>query len=118
MIVEILLSLCVLAGGFFAFVAGLGVLRLPDVLIRMHATTKAGTLASGMIMVAVAAFFGDASTVARAVAIVIFLLLTAPGGAHMIGRAACRSGVALWPPTVVDPSAEAKLGLRRDPPTK
>lgn len=113
MIFELFLSLCVLGGGFFAFVAGLGILRLPDVLVRMHATTKAGTLASGLIMVAVAAGFGDASTIARAVAIVVFLLLTAPVGAHMIGRAAFRSGVPLWGRTVVDPTADAKLGVVR-----
>ena len=40
---EILTSVLVVAGGLFAFVAALGVLRLPDVLIRMHASTKAGT---------------------------------------------------------------------------
>ncbi|MCK0169088.1 monovalent cation/H(+) antiporter subunit G [Jannaschia sp. S6380] len=114
MILELALSALVLLGGFFAFVAGLGILRLPDVLIRMHATTKAGTLASGLVMLAVAAGFGDASTVARAVAIVIFLLVTAPVGAHMIGRAAFRSGVPLWPPTKVDPDARTKLGVRDD----
>ena len=112
MILELLLAICVLLGGFFAFIAGLGILRLPDVLIRMHATTKAGTLASGLIMLAVAAAFADAPTVARAIAIVVFLLITAPVGAHMIGRAAFRSGVPLWAPTKVDPQARAKLGMR------
>ncbi|MGB3555679.1 MAG: monovalent cation/H(+) antiporter subunit G [Jannaschia sp.] len=111
MILELFLSACVLLGGFFAFIAGLGILRLPDVLIRMHATTKAGTLASGLIMLAVAVGIGDAPTIARAVAIVVFLLITAPVGAHMIGRAAFRSGVPLWPPTTVDPTAKSKLGV-------
>ncbi len=115
MILELFLSACVLLGGFFAFIAGLGILRLPDVLIRMHATTKAGTLASGLVMLAVAAGFGDAPTVARAVAIMFFLLLTAPVGAHMIGRAAFRSGVPLWPPTKIDPDAYDKLGVRQRP---
>ncbi len=114
MILEIFLAFCVLSGGFFAFIAGLGVLRLPDVLVRMHATTKAGTLASGLIMLAVAIGFADASTVARAVLIVVFLLITAPVGAHMIGRAAFRSGVPLWPPTRIDPAAREKLGVRDD----
>lgn len=118
MILELFLSACVLLGGFFAFVAGLGILRLPDVLIRMHATTKAGTLASGLVMLGVAAGFGDAPTVARAIAVVIFLLLTAPVAAHMIGRAAFRSGVPLWPPTAVDPQARAKLGMREEPENK
>ena len=112
MILEWVLSALVLLGGFFALIAGLGILRLPDVLIRMHATTKAGTLASGLVMAAVAVGFGDASTIARAVAIVLFLMLTAPVGAHMIGRAAFRSGVKLWEPTVVDADARAKLGVR------
>ena len=115
MILELFLSACVLLAGFFAFVAGLGILRLPDVLIRMHATAKAGTLASGLVMLGVAAGFGDAPTVARAVAVVVFLLLTAPVAAHMIGRAAFRSGVPLWPPTKIDPTARAKLGMREEP---
>ena len=113
MILELSLAALVLLGGFFAFIAGLGILRLPDVLIRMHATTKAGTLASGLIMLAVAIAFADAPTVARAVAIVVFLLITAPVAAHMIGRAAFRSGVKLWGSTVIDPTAKAKLGLRK-----
>lgn len=111
MIAEILLSIMVLLGGFFAFVAGLGILRLPDVLIRMHASTKAGTLATGLIMVVVAVTFGDLATVSKAVVIVIFLLITVPVGAHMIGRAAFRAGVPLWAPTKVDPRARDKLGL-------
>lgn len=114
MILELFMAACVLLGGFFAFIAGLGILRLPDVLIRMHATTKAGTLASGLVMLAVAAGFADAPTVARAIAIVVFLLITAPVGAHMIGRAAFRSGVPLWS-TTVDPAAKAKLGVRQTP---
>jgi multicomponent Na+:H+ antiporter subunit G len=116
MILELFLSFCVLTGGFFAFIAGLGILRLPDVLIRMHATTKAGTLASGLIMLGVAVGFGDAPTIARVIAIVVFLLLTAPVGAHMIGRAAFRSGVPLWE-TQVDPQARSKLGVEDAPPS-
>ncbi|GIT89668.1 cation:proton antiporter [Jannaschia pagri] len=114
MILELFLSLCVLSGGFFAFIAGLGILRLPDVLIRMHATTKAGTLASGLIILGVAVGIGDAPTIARALAIVVFLLLTAPVAAHMIGRAAFRTGITLWGPTTVDPSAPVKLNARHD----
>ena len=88
-------TLC-LVGGLFALVAGLGLLRLPDVLIRMHASTKAGTLASGLILAAVAVHFGDVSVTAKVVVAVLFLLLTAPIAAHMIGRAAIRVGVPLF----------------------
>ncbi|MEM7644662.1 MAG: monovalent cation/H(+) antiporter subunit G [Pseudomonadota bacterium] len=107
---ELLLSALVLLGAFFTFIAGLGILRLPDVLIRMHASTKAGTLGSGLIMAAVAVGYGTVPVIALVVAIIVFLLLTAPVAAHMIGRAAFRSGVALWN-TKEDPEAREKLGV-------
>ena len=99
---EILTAALVVGGAFFAFIAALGVLRLPDVLIRMHASTKAGTLGCGLILLAVATHFGETAIVARALAAILFLLLTAPVAAHMIGRAAYRSGVPLWKGMVID----------------
>lgn len=110
MIGEIALSALVLIGGFFCLVAGVGILRLPDVLIRMHASTKAGTLGSGLILVAVAFYFADTSTITRAVATIVFLLITAPVAAHMIGRAAFRSGTQLWQTRVEEGTKE---NLRR-----
>ncbi|WP_224816053.1 monovalent cation/H(+) antiporter subunit G [Hasllibacter sp. MH4015] len=108
MILEYVMAALVVLGGFFCFVAGLGVLRLPDVLIRMHASTKAGTLGAGLILIAAAIFFGDTATITRAVATVVFLLITAPVAAHMIGRAAFRSGVPLWK-TKIEEGAQEKL---------
>lgn len=106
--VEIILAILVLIGGAFCFVAGLGILRLPDVLIRMHASTKAGTLGSGLIMAAVAVYFADTATITRAVATILFLLITAPVAAHMIGRAAFKVGVPMWK-TKVEDGAREKL---------
>ncbi len=105
---EIIIAVLIVSGGFFCFVAGLGVLRLPDVLMRMHASTKAGTLGSGLILAAVAVYFADTATITRAVATILFLLMTAPVAAHMIGRAAFRSGITLWN-TRIEPEAERKL---------
>ena len=86
-------------------------LRLPDVLIRMHASTKAGTLGCGLILVAAAVHFGETGIVARAVAAIVFLMLTAPVAAHMIGRAAYRTGVPLWKGTVIDELGGQDAGL-------
>ncbi len=102
MLTEIITGLLVLLGGFFTFAAALGVVRLPDVFIRMHASTKAGTLGCGLILLAAAIHFGQIEIVARALAAIVFLMLTAPVGAHMIARAAYRSGVPLWSGTVID----------------
>ncbi|MEM6491060.1 MAG: monovalent cation/H(+) antiporter subunit G [Pseudomonadota bacterium] len=83
-------------GGVFTVFAGIGIVRLPDVFIRMHAATKVGTLGSGLIMAGVAVHFGDADVVIRCLLIFVFLMLTAPIGAHMIGRAALNMGIEPW----------------------
>jgi multicomponent Na+:H+ antiporter subunit G len=86
--------------------------RMPDVLTRMHSSTKSGTLGVGLIMIGVALFFGDFAIGVRAIAIVIFMFSTTPVSAHMIARAAYLSGVPLWEGTLSD-----ELSGRYDPET-
>ena len=83
-------------GAFFILMAGLGLVRMPDVFLRMSASTKAATLGVGCTLLGVALYFGDFVTFIRAGAIIVFLLLTAPVAAHLLGRAAYQDGVALW----------------------
>ena len=87
---EIIIAILLLLGGFFALIAAIGVLRLPDVLTRMHASTKAGTLGSSLVLIGCAVYFGETTVTVRVIAIILFLMLTAPIGAHMLGRAAVR----------------------------
>lgn len=74
-------------GTFFIFTAGLGLIRMPDLFLRMSMTTKGATIGVGSILVGSIIFFNDVSVTGRAVAIIIFVLLTVPISAHMIGRA-------------------------------
>ncbi len=83
-------------GGAFTLIAGVGIMRMPDVFIRMHASTKVGTLGSGLIMASVAIYFQEPVVIVKVVLAILFLLLTAPIGAHMIGRTALRIGVKPW----------------------
>lgn len=76
--------------------AALGALRMPDLPMRMHATTKAGAMGCGLIMGGVAFFFADAAVTARSVAIIAFIMLTAPVAAHVLARAGYFVGVPLW----------------------
>ncbi len=99
---ELIVAACLLAGGFFLFVAGLGILRLPDVLIRMHASTKAGTLGVGLVFGAAALYFRNTADAAIAVLTIVFLLVTAPVAAHAIARAAYRMNVPLSGRTHLD----------------
>jgi multicomponent Na+:H+ antiporter subunit G len=89
-------------GASFLLLAAVGVTRMPDLFTRMQATTKAATLGVGCVVLAVAVHFGDLGVAARAAAVIIFVLLTAPVAAHMIARAAYLAGVPQWDGTIVD----------------
>lgn len=99
---NLLIVIMLLLGGGLALLSALGVLRFPDTLIRMHAATKAGTLGAGFILVAVGLHFHETATTLRAAMVIVFLLLTAPVAAHLIARAAYRTGIRLWQGTWVD----------------
>lgn len=99
---EMVTGLLMVVGAFFMVVAGLGVLRMPDLFLRMSASAKASTLGAGALLLAVAVHFGDVGVTSRAVATIVFLLLTTPIAAHMLGRAGYFVGVKLVETTVID----------------
>lgn len=89
-------------GAAFMFLAALGVMRMPDLFTRMQAATKAATLGTASLLLAVAWHFGHLGVTTRVGLIIGFIVLTAPVAAHMIGRAAYFVGVPLWQGTVCD----------------
>jgi len=89
-------------GAVFILLAAAGLLRMPDVFLRMSCSTKAATLGIVATVLAAGLHFGDVGVAARAGAGALFLLLTVPVAAQMIGRAAYLLGVPLFPGTVVD----------------
>jgi multicomponent Na+:H+ antiporter subunit G len=100
--IELIVSVLLLAGASFMVLAAVGILRLPDLPTRMHASTKAAAMGAMFIMAAVAFFFADSVVVARAFAIVLFILITSPIAAHVIGRAGYFTNTELWEGTVKD----------------
>lgn len=95
-------SLLLVVGSAFMLLAGLGVIRMPDVFMRTQAATKAATLGAGCLLTAVAVHSGELTVVTRAMLIASFILLTAPVSAHMIARAAHSVGTPLWEGTIAD----------------
>lgn len=86
---ELVVSVLIVLGGIFALVGSVGMVKLPDLLTRLHAPTKATTLGVGgalaASMVYFAAFEGNLSI--HEVLITAFLFLTAPISAHFIAKA-------------------------------
>ena len=82
----------ILAGSLFSLLAAVGVVRLPDLLTRMHAASKAGVVGAGLILLSIAVVSGDSAIVLRAILGILFLALTTPVSAHLLARAALKAG--------------------------
>lgn len=110
-------------GSIFVLLAAVGMIRMPDTYLRISVTTKAATLGIGLLMIAGAIYSNDLSITAKVLAIILFILLTAPVSAHLIGRTSYFAGVKLWKNSVLDdlegkydPSTEVlKSDLEEDP---
>ncbi|MBZ6495969.1 monovalent cation/H(+) antiporter subunit G [Natrinema longum] len=106
MIHAIVVIALLVVGTFFLTVGTIGLLRLPNVYNRMHATSKPTTLGTAAIFLAGFAHFGPGEEGLTALIGIAFLFLTVPTGSHMIARAAERIGIPFlgsvtWP----DPDA-------------
>ena len=74
---------------FFLLVGAIGLVRLPDFYMRLHAPTKASTLGVGGILIAsmlVSAFQGRAGI--AELLITLFVFVTAPLSANLMAQAA------------------------------
>jgi multicomponent Na+:H+ antiporter subunit G len=86
----------ILVGSTFSLTASVGLLRLPDLYTRMHAASKAGTLGSCSVLLALAVHADDPAISLRALAGVLFFLLTVPISSHLLAKAAHSAGYRLW----------------------
>lgn len=123
---EILTALFAVSGAFFMVLAGLGMLRLQDLFLRLQAASKAATFGAGGLLGAAAVSMWNLSVVARVLLTIIFIFAIMPLAAQMVARAALRTGVPLWEKTRENdlaaeweavPREEPKLGPRgKEPP--
>ena len=87
---DIIAVVLLLAGCFLCLTAGLGLLRFPDVLSRMHAGTKPQVLGVLLVMAGGAIRLQGVAASWMLLLVAAFQLLTAPVSAHMISRVAYR----------------------------
>lgn len=91
-------------GAGLLLLAAVGMLRMPDMYMRMQTASKASTLGAGCVLLAAAILSSDGATSVRAVLAVVFLMMTTPIAAHLIARAAYRKKVAFSDETkMLDP---------------
>lgn len=95
-------------GTLFTLIASLGILRMPDLFTRMHAATKAGTVGVASLLLAVAVAIPEVSVISRVIGTMLFIFLTAPVAAHLLGKAMCDSGYQIWRNRPKEPALESR----------
>ena len=98
MILEAAVALIVV-GLFFNLVAAIGLIRLPDVYTRSHATSKTDTVGTVLTLAGVALTFQTNVPRVKLLVLAVFLLITNPTATHAITRAAFDQGIEPWTAT-------------------
>ncbi|WP_134764913.1 monovalent cation/H(+) antiporter subunit G [Nocardioides sp. 1609] len=91
-VLDVVGAVCLLLGSLLSLVAAIGVLRLPDLLTRMHAATKPQVLGLVLVVLGLSLVLRSPSAAALGVVVVLAQMVTAPVAAHMVGRASYRAG--------------------------
>ena len=91
MILDVISALCIIGAALLSLAAGIGALRFPDLLSRMHAASKPQLFGLVLVMFAVGLQTLHWGPISTMILIVLFQLFTVPVAAHMIGRAGYRT---------------------------
>jgi multicomponent Na+:H+ antiporter subunit G len=83
-------------GLFFTLVAAIGLVRMPDVYTRAHATSKTDTLGTVLTLAGVALLFDGGVARVKLLLLAVFMLITSPTATHAITRAALDQGIEPW----------------------
>jgi multicomponent Na+:H+ antiporter subunit G len=84
----IVVSIFLLAGAIFILIASIGILRLPGLMTRIHAASKATSFGILLLMTGLAIFFSQWTIIVKSVLLIMFIYLTAPLAASVIARSA------------------------------
>lgn len=91
-----------LSGSLFILIASIGIVRMPDLFLRLQVTSKASVMGLSCILLAVAFHFASTPVTMRIGLIICFIVLTIPVATHMLARAGYTTNVPLSDETVIN----------------
>ena len=92
-VVNVLSWILLLAGGAFAVIGGVGLVRVPDFDSRLHAGGITDTLTALLIVGGLILQSGFSLLTIKLLLILLFLLFTTPTATHALARAAIADGL-------------------------
>lgn len=102
MIIDWIAAFLLVSGSLFMLVAAIGVVKLSDVYMRMHAITKAASLGAILMLASVSLIYIEWLVWVEALMVVVFIIITAPVASHMIAKAAHKTHMPKGPGYVMD----------------
>ncbi len=93
LVLDVVSWFCLVTGGLFGIIAGLGLVRLPDLFTRMHAAGIGDTLAAGLIVLGLVLQAGPTLNLVKLALIMVFIIFTSPTSTHALAKAALHGGV-------------------------
>jgi multicomponent Na+:H+ antiporter subunit G len=91
-VADVIAAVFLLLGAMMSMLAAIGLLRLPDLLSRMHAASKPQSLGLVLVLIGLAFRLREPEVLGLLVLIAASQLLTTPVANHMLGRASVRAG--------------------------
>lgn len=95
--IEIIVGIFLILGSLFTLVAAFGIIRLPDVYMRMHAITKASSLATIFFILAVTVAYPGWRVMFGGLLLVAFVIATAPVSTHVLAGVSMLLGIKMAP---------------------
>jgi len=95
-LLSIVSVLLITVGCFFFIGGGVGMVRLPEVFSRLHASTKADNLGLGFIVIGVLFQFDSLLAGTKLIMIWLLVLLSSSPPCHLIAKSALRHGIVPW----------------------
>lgn len=93
LVIDILTGLCLLGGGFFCLVGGIGLLRMPDFYTRVHAASLTETLGAGLILLGLMLQAGFTLISVKLLMIGLMIFFASPTASHALTRSALIRGL-------------------------
>ncbi|HXF08791.1 MAG TPA: monovalent cation/H(+) antiporter subunit G [Candidatus Acidoferrales bacterium] len=106
-LIDLPASLLLLIGGLFLVIGGVGLLRFPDFLVRIHAAGVCETLGTFTVLLGLMLVGAGWLVTVKLMLILVFLMITSPVSSHALCRAALHDG------TIRDRVAKGVLSWKR-----
>ncbi len=91
--VDVLSWLCLLAGGTFCVIGGVGLVRMPDFYTRMHAASVTDTLGAGLMLLGMMLQAGASLVTVKLVMVGLLIFFASPTATHALAEAARARGL-------------------------